>query len=260
VAHPRTTSRSLQARFLADGPLERLPKRPDDREALLRFVAAQVLPAGECDDEPGLNLRLRRFTEDVAMLRRALVDHGLVDRAADGSSYAGLVARGEVTVRPVTAEDDAEVDRLTVAAYLAAGHFPDARSGYMAKVARSAAARRVEAETWIAERDGVAVGAVTLAVAGGAWADVAAEGELEFRLLVVDPAVQRSGAGRVMIEAIVDAAREREGIERVVLTTNADWDAANAVYPRLGFHRAPERDWRPADNPQIELIVYSITV
>lgn len=37
--------------------------------------------------EPELNLRLRRFTDDAAMLRRALVDHGFVSRLPEGTGH-----------------------------------------------------------------------------------------------------------------------------------------------------------------------------
>lgn len=253
MSHPRTTSRSLAARFLSRGPLERLPKRPDDREALLDLIAWQVLPAGTEEDEPGLNLRLRGFTNDTAMLRRALVDHGRVERARDGSVYAGRVPLPELVIRPAEEAHDAEVNRLTVASYLDAGHFPDATSGYLARVATSAAARRTEAETLVALRGDVVLGAVTLAEHGGAWADVAGPGEMEFRLLTVDPGVQRSGVGRALIHAILAVGHSRPHIHRVVLTTNAEWAAANALYRDMGFYRLPERDWTPQARPDLIL-------
>lgn len=256
MSHPRTTSRSLAARFLSRGPLERLPKREDDRQALLELVARQVLPLGESSDEPGLNLRLRAFTPDTAMLRRALVDHALIERAADGSRYDGVLELPPLVIRPATEEDDAEVNRITVAAYLAAGYFPDARSGYMLRI-QDAAARRAVTDVWVAERGGEVIAAVTLAEAGNEWADVAAPGELEFRLLVVDPHIQRSGAGKAIVAEILDEARRRAGIERVVLTTNAVWPAPNALYPRLGFARVPERDRFPEDVPGLHLVVYA---
>ncbi|MFB0835289.1 DUF2087 domain-containing protein [Arthrobacter halodurans] len=37
--------------------------------------------------EPELNLRLRRLTDDAAMLRRALVDHGFVSRLPEGTGH-----------------------------------------------------------------------------------------------------------------------------------------------------------------------------
>lgn len=257
MSHPRTTSRSLVARFLARGPLERLPKRPDDREALLDLIAWQVLPDGATEDEPGLNLLLRGFTEDTAMLRRALVDHGRVQRANDGSLYTGLVPRPELVIRPAREEDDAEINRLTVASYLEAGHFPDAKSGYLQRISTSATARRTEAQTWVAERGGLTVGAVTLAEHEGVWADVAGPEELEFRLLTVDPSLQRAGAGRGLVQAILAEGGRRPDIRRVVLSTNDEWNAANSLYRGLGFERVPARDWSPVARPELTLRVYA---
>ncbi|MGO3153708.1 MAG: GNAT family N-acetyltransferase [Galactobacter sp.] len=254
MSHPRTTSRSVLARFLSRGPLERLPKRPDDRESLLELIAWQVLPVGAVVDEPSLNLRLRAYTEDTAMLRRALVDAGMVLRAVDGSSYTGAVKRPELVIRAVTEEDDPEVNRITRAAYLE--HF-DPEVEYLSYVSAAGKSRREDAETWVAERGGIMLATVTLAEAGGVWADVARARELEFRLLTVDPSVRRTGAGSGLVRAIVEEGRRRSNIDRVVLSTNSDWHAANAMYPGLGFSRAPERDWTPSDKPDLTLLVYT---
>lgn len=188
------------------------------------------------------------------MLRRALVDHGLVSRSPDGSNYSGVVARPELVVRAVTPDDDPEVNRITRAAYLE--HF-DPQANYLSYVSAAATSRREEAETWVAERGGLLLGTVTLAEVGGVWADVARERELEFRLLTVDPSVRRSGAGSGLVRAIVEEGRRRPHIDRVVLSTNSDWHAANAMYPGLGFTRAPERDWTPSDKPDLTLVVYT---
>lgn len=257
MSHPRTTSRSLIARFLSRGPLERLPKREDDRQALLRLIAWQCLPVSETADEPGLNLRLRAYTQDPAMLRRALVDAGLVFRSSDGSTYTGAVPRPQIVIREAEAEDDPEVNRITRDAYLE--HF-EAGEDYLAFASSAARSRREDATTWVAERGGQMIATVTLTESDGAWADVSGPGELEFRLLTVDPAVRRSGAGSALVEAVVEEARRRPGIDSVVLTTSAEWEAANALYPRLGFHRVPERDWTPSDNPEVSLVVYALEI
>lgn len=220
----------------------------------MTLIAWQVLPVGEVVDEPSLNLRLRAFTEDTAMLRRALVDAALVLRSVGGSSYTGAVARPELVVRAATEEDDPEVNRITRAAYLE--HF-DPQANYLSFVSAAARSRREDGETWVAERGGIMLATVTLAEVGGRWADVARERELEFRLLSVDPSVRRTGAGIGLVRAIVEEGRRRSDIDRVVLTTNDDWAAANALYLRSGFHRVPERDWHPSDAPDVSLVVYA---
>jgi hypothetical protein len=78
-------------RFLRDGRLLHYPSNAADRAELFAFIAEQVLAPGEVVDEPTMNERLIGFTEDVAALRRYLVDAALVERSADGSEYARVI-------------------------------------------------------------------------------------------------------------------------------------------------------------------------
>ncbi|POH60590.1 GNAT family N-acetyltransferase [Arthrobacter glacialis] len=150
-------------------------------------------------------------------------------------------------VRPITEADYDAVARVTADAYLGAGYFASADNPYMRHILR-VRERAAVAPMIVAERDGEVIGSATLAVYGDEWADIALEDELEFRLLVVDPAVQRSGAGRAMVEHILAQARAAEGIAAVSLTTGDDWHSAHALYQKLGFSRAPERDWPIPEN------------
>lgn len=117
------------------------------------------------------------------------------------------------------------------------------------------ASRAAEATIWVAERAGEVVGSVTLALAGEPYADIALADELEFRMLVVDPTVQRSGAGKAMVEAIISHAKSLDGVDAVALTTGAGWESAHGLYRKTGFNRAPERDWFVPDT-DIKLLVY----
>lgn len=150
-------------------------------------------------------------------------------------------------VRPITEADYDAVARVTADAYLGAGYFASADNPYMRQILR-VRERAAVAPMIVAERDGEVIGSATLAVYGDEWADIALEDELEFRLLVVDPAVQRSGAGRAMVEHILAQARDGDGIAAVSLTTGDDWHSAHALYRKLGFTRVPERDWPIPEN------------
>lgn len=150
-------------------------------------------------------------------------------------------------VRPITPADYDAVARVTADAYLGAGYFASAENPYVQKIMR-VGERAAVAAIIVAERDGVVIGSATLAVNGDAWADIALPDELEFRLLVVDPAVQRSGAGAAMVNAILERARATAGISAVSLTTGDDWHGAHALYRKLGFTRVPERDWPIPEN------------
>lgn len=75
-------------RFLtSDGRIDRYPAREANRLEVLAWVATRVLETSERVAERELNERLARFTGDVPMLRRYLVDSGIMGRTSDGSAY-----------------------------------------------------------------------------------------------------------------------------------------------------------------------------
>lgn len=81
-------------RFLdRDGRIDRYPLRAAERRELLVWVATRALPLDEVLDERAVNTRLEPYAPggDVAVLRRYLVDHELVERTASGSQYARIV-------------------------------------------------------------------------------------------------------------------------------------------------------------------------
>lgn len=75
-------------RFLVDGRISQYPSNPTEREHLLRYVADEILQQDEVIDEAEMNRRLGAFHDDVAMLRRYLVDFELVERTTSGTQYA----------------------------------------------------------------------------------------------------------------------------------------------------------------------------
>jgi hypothetical protein len=76
-------------RFLdGSGRIDRYPVQSGDRAELLRWVAEQAFVPGEVLSERATNERLARFTGDVAVLRRYLVDAELLERTRSGSEYA----------------------------------------------------------------------------------------------------------------------------------------------------------------------------
>ncbi|MCG2620467.1 GNAT family N-acetyltransferase [Arthrobacter sp. I2-34] len=146
-----------------------------------------------------------------------------------------------ITIRPAVEADYDDVARLTRAAYLHGGHLTEA-DAYLERLG-DVAHRAEHATVWVAELEGKVAGAVALTLADGPYADIARPGELEFRMLAVDPAAQRSGVGRALVRAIIDYARTIDGVDAVSLTTGADWVRAHRLYESLGFARVPERDW-----------------
>jgi regulation of enolase protein 1 (concanavalin A-like superfamily) len=74
-------------RFVAAGRIDRYPVRQDERDAVLRWALERVIPLELGLGEADVNTRLARVTDDVALLRRYLVDAGMLLRTASGSEY-----------------------------------------------------------------------------------------------------------------------------------------------------------------------------
>ncbi|MFC7927565.1 DUF2087 domain-containing protein [Microbacterium laevaniformans] len=77
-------------RFLdSDGGIDRYPAQAADRLAVLRHVAVRAFSPDTVLSERDVNERLEPYAPngDVAVLRRYLVDHGLLRRTASGSEY-----------------------------------------------------------------------------------------------------------------------------------------------------------------------------
>lgn len=163
-----------------------------------------------------------------------------------------------LVIRPAVEADYPHIARITVDSYLDAGHFDDPDHEYLQFV-QQVAARHAAAEILVAERDGAVIGSVTLVRPGSEYADIALDGELEFRMLVVDPAVQRSGAGRALLNAVIARARDIEEVHTVSLTTGGHWVAARALYEADGFTHVSERDWYVPDT-EIVLVVYTMAL
>ena len=126
--------------------------------------------------------------------------------------------------------------------------------GDYAEALRDVASRVRSAQVLVAvDGDGAVLGSVTNVREGGPYGEIATAAEAEFRMLAVDPAAQGRGVGTLLVQACVDDARRR-GRERLVLSSGTWMTAAHRIYTRLGFVRAPERDWTPV--PGVDLTAY----
>jgi hypothetical protein len=75
-------------RFLRDGRIDRYPSNAADRQQLFAWVAETAFEPDEVLSEAEINERLSTRADDVALLRRHLVDAGLLLRTPSGSSYS----------------------------------------------------------------------------------------------------------------------------------------------------------------------------
>ncbi len=218
----------------------------------LRQVPALTSPPGPAPglSAPGLTAPdlITPYLIDSSVTETALRDQGRAERP-----YHCQVP-SQILIRPAVPADYDAIARITRDAYLAAGYFESADHPYMRQI-QNVEQRAADATVWVAEREGRILGSVTLAVEGEPYADIAQSDELEFRMLVVDPSVQRSGAGKAMVQAIIDHARSLPGIHAVALTTGESWESAHGLYRKTGFLRAPERDWL-VPGTDIKLLVY----
>ena len=146
-----------------------------------------------------------------------------------------------VAFRRATPSDFPEVRRITRDAYLHAGHFA-ADHPYLG-ILEDVEHRAKHAQVWVAESAGKVVAAVTLTFAGQPYSEIALDGELEFRMLAVDPARQGGGLGRAVVRRVIEHARTLPEIGAISITSATFMDHAHALYESLGFRRAPERDW-----------------
>jgi ribosomal protein S18 acetylase RimI-like enzyme len=175
----------------------------------------------------------------------------------DGRPAAATLARMDgFTIRAVRPDDYERLGELTAAAYLDDGLLDYGAADPYLAVLRDVGRRAEHAEVLVAVDDaGTVLGGVAFVGAPGPFADVAREGEAEFRTLAVSPEGRGRGIGTALVRACIDRSRAL-GRCRVVLSTQPMMHAAHRVYERFGFTRAPERDWSPIDT--LTLLVYEL--
>ena len=156
-----------------------------------------------------------------------------------------------VEIRPVHADEHADVAELTARVYLDEGWSDEE----YATVLRDVQGRAAAAHVLVALVAGEVVGAVTVATRRGPLAELGGPGDAVVRMLAVSPSARGAGVGEGLVRACLDLAR-RDGCTRVLLSTQPEMRAAHRVYARLGFVRAAEHDWRPV--PDLLLLGYAL--
>jgi len=77
----------LERFVTSQGQLRAIPRKQGARLVLLQWLARQVVGPDESLSEAELGRRLRRFHQDVAMLRRYMVDYAVLERDPNGQRY-----------------------------------------------------------------------------------------------------------------------------------------------------------------------------
>jgi hypothetical protein len=84
---PKRQAQTGVARFMRLGRIERYPANQAERGELLAWIAGETFEAGEELTERQVNERLLSYTDDVVLLRRYMIDFGVLERTPSGSSY-----------------------------------------------------------------------------------------------------------------------------------------------------------------------------
>jgi ribosomal protein S18 acetylase RimI-like enzyme len=157
---------------------------------------------------------------------------------------------GGLVVRPIEPADYADVARLTVAAYRADGQL-GGEHGYE-KVLADVPTRASQAEILVAAdpATGAILGAVSFVLPGTPFAELSKDGEAEFRTLAVDPAAQRRGVARALVQACLDRAVALRA-SAVVICVRDFAEAPQRLYAGFGFVRTPDLDWSPSAGVQL---------
>lgn len=85
---PRRQAQTGLARFMRLGRIERYPANTAERRELLAWIVGEAIEPGEHLTEKQVNERLLSYSDDVVMLRRYIIDFGLLERTPSGSSYS----------------------------------------------------------------------------------------------------------------------------------------------------------------------------
>jgi GNAT superfamily N-acetyltransferase len=158
-----------------------------------------------------------------------------------------------IRVRPAHTDELVEIGELTVRAY-AADAFVDPAEDYAHQL-RDAVSRAREAEVYVAVVGDRLAGTVTFCPQESPWCEVALGDEGEFRMLAVSPDVRRQGVAGALVGVCMERAREL-GYDALVLSSLPQQQPAHRLYERLGFRRAPDRDWSPAEG--VDLWVFRL--
>ncbi|MFE5207895.1 GNAT family N-acetyltransferase [Streptomyces sp. NPDC056600] len=168
----------------------------------------------------------------------------------------------DFTIRPVLEGEHETLGAITAAAYLDDGLLAFGGSDSYLRTLRDVRARAAApgAEVLVAAEGDRLLGGVTF-VAGGPLADIAAADEAEIRMLAVARHARGRGVGEALVRCCADRAGALGGRRRLVLSTQPKMLAAHRLYERLGFVRAPLRDWNPVpEATDIDLLVYELPI
>jgi ribosomal protein S18 acetylase RimI-like enzyme len=159
-----------------------------------------------------------------------------------------------MVIRDVRPGEYATVGELVVDVY--ASIIPDL-DGYADELRDVAGRIGAGVFVWVAEIDGALAGTVSYVPGLGPYAEFSDPRGAGIRMLAVLPGFQGRGVGEALVRACLERARA-DGRKRVYLDTTEWMDAAQRLYLRIGFERAPQLDWEPAPGLTLFKYVYDV--
>lgn len=153
-------------------------------------------------------------------------------------------------VRLARAGEFEELGELTARAYEPFTTGPD--DPYIERL-RDAGGRAATGELWVAVLDDTPVGCVTYCPPGSPMRELAEGHEGEFRMLAVHARARGRGVGAALVLKCEERARAQASTGMVICSL-PDMSAAHRLYARLGYRRAPARDWNPVAG--VDLIAF----
>lgn len=165
----------------------------------------------------------------------------------------------DIVIRQAEPGEYEALGEITAQAYLQDGLLAFGESDWYLGELKDVAKRAAAADVLVAVRHDSLLGGVTFVPSPGPMADLARPGEAEIRMLAVSREARGQGAGEALVRACIDRARSTE-CAGMVLSTQQIMHAAHRIYERLGFVRAPERDWNPIPGDEFTLLTYELTL
>jgi len=161
-----------------------------------------------------------------------------------------------VYIRQAARSDQAAIQMVTLAAFQEYAVFmtPQSWRAYRRNILDTLNESQ-PAMHLVAEQEGKIVGSVLLVPTqtedqGSGEGSRSLESS-EIRLLAVSPSARIRGIGKALLNACVEQARQA-GVKALTLHTSDVMQIALRMYEKMGFVRAPELDFRPAENMLIK--------
>jgi hypothetical protein len=74
--------------LLKDGKIQRWPKKTEEKEAVLEYIASQIPPGGKLSEKEINQIIMRNISfDDFTLIRRELIERGLLARTRDCREY-----------------------------------------------------------------------------------------------------------------------------------------------------------------------------